>query len=324
MPDLNPDEQLWQSLRDLPTELQQEQVMTLIGTLPSLPIQHLWKHTFTFKAIVMNSVVIMIAVTGYFLLKPVPQLPVEPEPPVMEQSLVIVETQEVPPIQDTVLRSEKINITLDSPSLRTITPLDTPAPAPIVPLVQPVNPGLAAALPLSPKDSVFRSDTRTVLPPAAPLSPKPAEPIFLPEQRRNPVGVLAPEAHQEPLYVLPAVSTAVPDSVYEVKRLIKLRKTLLKSLLKDQFIRSRRDTVRMLIPAEKIVVNGQALPQTYFIKYTRILKKHLVYMGPHQRLMITPSFIAVGQMEENDWNWKGTIQTVNGGNFHIKSVKQGW
>lgn len=87
-----------------------------------------------------------------------------------------------------------------------------------------------------------------------------------------------------------------PPQVLQIK---KLKRKLLRNLVKDKLIASKKDFVKMDLPEGKIIVNGRELEGKLYKKYEGILLNAEVSHGERKAIHISPNFIKVGDFYDD-------------------------
>ena len=83
----------------------------------------------------------------------------------------------------------------------------------------------------------------------------------------------------------------------------RLKKKLLKNLSNDNLITSKLDSIQIELPGDEIIVNGQILNASMFLKYSRLTAK--AGFGPEREIQINKDFIKVGDFTTDGFRGSG-------------------
>ena len=84
----------------------------------------------------------------------------------------------------------------------------------------------------------------------------------------------------------------ITSSIHQIG---KLKRQLLKNLVKDKLIESKKDFAKIELPKGKIIVNGKELTGKLFRKYESILLSFEVEHGENREVHVCKRFIKVGE-----------------------------
>lgn len=253
--------QLFEVLREVPTEISLEKVGLIVQNLPPLPIWKNWLHYFNLNTILMSAITTTIIITSLLLLSPKEELQDQtlvPATPTIEETLsVSADTKEKHHI-----RARSIH-PVQSLSIR---PVFTKEKRPIS--------SSDFSLPL------IRSNRNTKavnLPPSLPKDR--AKPRFVPIR---------------PNLTIPIQSDCDPHLELTKENQKRLKQQMRRLLLQDHLISSRKENVIIEVPPGKIIVNGTTLGEALYEKYSLILHQD-VPPCPGRHLVMGKEFIGIGQ-----------------------------
>ena len=79
----------------------------------------------------------------------------------------------------------------------------------------------------------------------------------------------------------------------------KLKRQILRNLIKDGLIESKKEFVKIELPKNKIIINGKTLDSKLFNKYNSIFQNYEIQHGEHREIHVSPRFIKVGDFYDD-------------------------
>ncbi len=290
MKSLSKEQQLFQSLRQSPTELDLAEVESIIGGLPNaspLPsAKNNWNNFFHFKTLLLMTISIAILL-GFFVF-------INPETPLAPPSPV---SNKLPSISEVRRETPRIEIETVTPAVTPSAPLNTPSQ----------NLPIPEKMPAPKSEPALLSTTQEAIP-TTPLTPEVAPSTTA----TDPVKEIAAPTFENkdsarpgtniPLSPPQVIASPVPElSGSELRR---LKRTLLKELVKDGLLQSKRDVVVMELPGDRIVLNGAVLDAALFLKYQGLT--HKVGQGPDRKIKMESAYIQVGDFGPEGFSGSGS------------------
>jgi len=300
-------EALFELVRKAPTELSQEKVMQIIGTLPTLPPPpgNSWFNNINLNSIIMTTTTVAIIASAviYFsspntespdpgqdLVPPVQVESTEPTSPVLAADDSIVAIKDIP---------EPAAISVENNDSIETMALETTEAVPNTPVAKTADPIEVVPVP----DDSLRP-TENTKPPALVLPVAEADEASAPVATRS-----RATADVQPIVEAPKPTKTKPAR--EAKklddlRLKRLKRTLLRELSRDLLIKSKRALNVVHFKQGEIFVNNQRLSYEEFTKYSELLFKFRVEPGPEKRVVTDPKFVMVGSFTERGFD--GSMQ----------------
>lgn len=100
------------------------------------------------------------------------------------------------------------------------------------------------------------------------------------------------------VWAIPSIQNSEETSYSTiVPRIQKLKRKLLRNLVKDDLINSKKEFVRIDLPKGQIIVNGKAIEGELYRKYNSIFLNHDIQHGEKRGIHISPYFIKVGDFD---------------------------
>lgn len=95
-----------------------------------------------------------------------------------------------------------------------------------------------------------------------------------------------------------------------VPRIQKLKRQLLKNLVRDKLISSKKEFVKIDLPEGKIIINGKSIEGKLYKKYNSIFLNHSIKHGEKRGIEISPYFIKVGDFYDDCFSGhaSGTVE----------------
>ncbi|GAB5524901.1 MAG: hypothetical protein Roseis2KO_27730 [Roseivirga sp.] len=294
--------ELFETVRQAPTELSQQQVMEIITVLPTLPPPGSSWFNINLNSIIMTTTVVAIISTAViWFTNPISpsELPGQ-EPEQQPTNLTTTQTQN---------GESKV-------------PIDTIGPIMKLP---PLNQSFSDAQQQSPPLSASKSKvtlteqgetqmTTPIKPAKVTTTPQPSQiskPTSAPSGRAIKHSTHVADNTVEPLAATPAKGS----SSIQLK---KLKRKLLRELVKDDLIISKRNFNVLFYGTNEIYINSKKLDYENFKKYRTLLREYNVMSGPNKRVALDPKFIMVGDFTDQGFEGSALGQSMN-----INFISQG-
>lgn len=302
----NRDQQLFNQLRQSPTELTLKEMESFIQKIPSLPPKPIkpnnWNNFLNLNNIIMGT--ILCVIIGLFSF-----LEIQKEIPIVVQTdqskIETIKTE----IEDKVISSD-----LD---LESLTPVVDNSAAVTTAVGNLSTPPLSFSKEDTKQDVIVTQEQDLS---ATGLSqntstedialdnnstasakiekPKPSTP----QKKQRITNIPQPKINIDPKY---------PDLGGLALR--RLKRILLRNLSSDNLIKSKSDSVEIVLPGDQIIVNGQVLNSKLFLKYSRLTEK--ASFGPDRKIQISEHFIKVGDFTADGFKGSGVgffVENMNG------------
>ena len=279
------DQQLFDSLRQSPTELSLGQVESFINRLPDLPdkppVNNNWTHFFNLKTILMVFVPIAVIVSLMMWN--------QKDESNLSTSAITKTTQEVTP----AVQTKEVLATA---------PTEPSASEPLMVAEEEVEekqeekPEEKENLPLPEKKKVKKKPLvkKEIVPSKeAPLTPE--ETLDEKHQEEKHPGTTIPQTIIEP------ESGPLPEM--SGLALKKLKRQLYKNLLADEIIGFKGEEVEIQLPGGEVIINGQVLNSTLSQKYYILTSKAGV--GSDRKIKMADAYIKVGDFTAEGFKGSG-------------------
>ena len=291
IPELEQDPK-FETLRNLPTELSQEQVLSIIAILPTLPLGNNWIDLLYSNSIAMKTIVfgIICSAVIYFTASP------------SKAPLLSDNQSPVTKVTDTL--PDKTVISPNIPEISNQKGLiSTPEIQAISPIVSLAN--TSEILDTTPsniqriKDDLIQLDADTLIQQGAglaleePILPDIKEAIILPRISKVPKIQKVDSIKRINIKGEFEYDKGYPG--YSNLRVGRIKKALLKNLIRDQLIISREADNVLELQEDKIIVNGKMLDPIHYKKYVEMLNKFgVVHTGPYHQVRVSTRYIMLG------------------------------
>ncbi len=255
------EEQLFEVLRELPTEISLGKVELMVKTLPPLPLWKNWLHYLNLNTILMSAITTTIIITSLLLFSPKEQQQDQtfaPAKPMMSE-----ETSSLSPEAKIMPRTRA----------RSIHPVTSLNIRPIFTKEERKITYSDFSLPLT----TFISDTRAINSPP-PLQNDKTKPRFGPIR---------------PNLMIPIQYNCDPPLDLTKENQKRLKQQIRRSLLLDHLIFSKKESIIIEVPPGEIIVNGTTLGEDLYEKYSLILYQD-VPPCPGRHLVIGKEFVGIG------------------------------
>lgn len=289
----NKAEELFELSRSLPTELSHEHIASMVFALPkTAPVQPHWTQRIHLNSIVVALVSTTLIISGLLFLTP---------QKTAENTPIDIATEKTPTIADTPTDAiHQPNIVYPQNKQAQSKSLTSPMsdqPTDIAPVPMPIYKMQEQLEQPSKIEDTGDTDL--------PVHPAKYPTIELPETPE----IFETISHYPRLYMptYPRYGTMDDGENYvelSGRTMKKLKKKLLHKLAKDKIIPSQKTPVEIVLPGEKIVVNGRALSHEFFKKYADLLDNYAIGFGPHRKIQINAKSIKVGDFTE--YGFKGS------------------
>ncbi|GEM_PF-2926439 len=303
--------ELFETVREAPTELSRQQVMEMITVIPTLPSSGNSWFNINLNSIIMTTTVVTIISTAviYFSSPESPaELPgQEPESP----ATVAVVTDE-PETQDQSDDTLKVELIVSVPGPGTDTAYNADEQPEPVPVIQ--TPDLKS-------DDESTSSLQTQPITQAPATEETAATTEIVEvnkgssESRNSSAIRNTPTPPKPVIHRTPVAdseTVASDDVVNVP-LGKLKRTLIRELYNDQIIPTRKPFMTVIeFKGPEVSVNFKTLDKGHRDKYKSIFKKHEISPGPNRHIVVDADFIMVG-----DFTRSGFLGSAKGKRMRI-------
>lgn len=275
---------LWKQAKELPAELPLDKVNLIIADLPNFPVANNWIHHLFTKSSIMTSVSITLVISLILSLNTF-----QPKEEIAEQG--IQHKQDLPETFDKTYFKAIPSVKLEPDS---------------VPKQN--DPTLKSIQKILPLESV--RETQLTLVDSIPTTQSQEQafpPILLSEKltetsAKYPQLILPVSPSQGSIFALDSISQLqmVGSTNYESfgryndLPIGKIKRSLRRSLSKDQLITNRNSTIRIELPQDKIIVNGKTLESPLSQKYKDLFKSWGIANGPYHEIRISPKYIMIG------------------------------
>lgn len=254
------EDQLFELLRELPTEISLEKVGLMVKNLPPLPLWKNWLHYFNLNTILMSAITTTIIITSLLLFSPKEQQQDQtfaPAKPTSEKTLSLSPEAKTNP----------------RTRARSISPVKALSIKPIFTNEQREIISSDFSLPLT----KFTSNTKVISPPS-PLQNDKAKPRFVPIR---------------PNLMIPVQYNCDPPLDLTKENQKRLKQQIRRSLLLDHLIFSKKESIIIEVPPGEIIVNGTTLGEDLYEKYSLLLHQD-VPPCPGRHLVIGKEFVGIG------------------------------
>lgn len=255
------EEQLFEVLRELPTEISLEKVGLMVKTLPPLPLWKNWLHYFNLNTILMSAITTTIIIASTLLFSPKEQ----------QQNLTFAPAKPMSEETSSLSPEAKIKPHTTTRSIHPVTSLNI---RPIFTKKEREITYSDFSLPLT----TFISNTRAINSPP-PLQNDKTKPRFGPIR---------------PNLMIPIQYNCDPPLDLTKENQKRLKQQIRRSLLLDHLIFSRKESIIIEVSPGEIIVNGTTLEQDLYEKYSLILHQD-VPPCPGRHLVIGKEFVGIGQ-----------------------------
>lgn len=257
------DDQIFEVLRELPTEISLEKVGLIVTSLPPLPIWKNWLHYFNLNTILMSAITTTIILAGLLLLSPKEQEHNQAFTPITASE----ETISLSPEEEVIPQLKQ----------KTSRPVKQLAMSPILPL-----------LTQGTKEVQYSNSSLAVTPftltaiPLSNLTP-------LPPNDQIQLAI----SPNRPGLMIPVQQECDPPLELTKENQKRLKQQIRRSLLSDHLILSKKESIIIEVSPGEIIVNGQTLDNQLYQKYSLILHQD-VPPCPGRHLVIGKAFIGIG------------------------------
>lgn len=298
--------ELFETVRQAPTELSQQQVMEIITVLPTLPPPGSSWFNINLNSIIMTTTVVAIISTAVIWFTN----------PITPSELPGQEPENLSTIQQSVEEKED-TIQVDPQ------PLTTKAAVPITPEeAVPVS----APEPESADVPDRQVNTSTEVQKADKFNdslaaiakvdiqnvPEPLETSASPEKAPDNLVITPGAVAEEPSPEAKTNTNNSPDKLLNDIQLRKLKRNLMKKLAQDKIIKNRREYMTILeYTTSGVMVNFKPLTAQQNAYYKGFLDRYGIKPGPDKRIVVESKFIMVGNFTDNGFLGSALGKSMN-------------
>ncbi len=274
-------DELFDSLRNSPSELSLEEVNQMIEVLPTMPPPspdtNLFSNFFNLNNIIMISLPVSIAIallTMYnWSAKPIVEAPNAP----------IQELKKIEP--STIENSESLPPAIEQS-------IEEKASEPVLEKIEPIVSEQKTAPTIIQEEPVERSPKVSAMDDTKSTEGKNYIAYDIPSSKPK---------NLEELEQYEAVDNDIPKLTD--RSLKRLKRTLYQNLVADQLISSKKQYVMMELPGKEIIVNDKPLNEQLYAKYRELTRE--VGTGKYRKIEMSPDFIKMGNFMEDGFKGHG-------------------
>ncbi len=279
------EQELFNTLRNLPEEIHLDEVKATISAISSGQITKItdrsWQHVFSKKLIIMSSTTVIIAAFSLlYFFNPSGSKDLDSNRSISETTQPSdINIEDAPLLSDQL--SEEATMPTHNPtiSFSSIEPMDIELlPIPTEPIV------------LKTPDFTLNSNSASI----DPKEDKTNKESYDFSNREHPIYASNYSLVHKYPEVVPELSGA------EMRR---YKNSLLKNLLKDGLIYSKRDFVKLQLRENEIILNGKKLNEDQFLKYRKITSR--IGYGPERAIHIDTEYILLGDFMKDGFIGSG-------------------
>lgn len=271
---------IFEELRNTPTEISEEAVLKMIKGFPSMPLQPLepskWKGLLNIKNIIMISIPATITI-GLLMLNQLgneTSIVAEVNPIIETKNENVVELSKLNPPEPQLMDVRKIVLGENDPVVKDISPVADIKESPKTTI---------ASSRFIPQISIRENNT---------ISPEVIK-DHTNESLENIKETAAAKPQKAYIKLVPNLNPDFEKSpILSGPKMKKIRKFLYENLVGDGIISSKSISVEMLLPGNKIIVNGTELSFELYKKYATLTQE--VKSGPNRKIKMDKKYVIIG------------------------------